>query len=200
MNIKKITAIVHPLFHEKQSFVENNNKIQEKIAKHQFGTMGQLVNNSQNSELVVFVKTNFIKGTSLYKQQERFVRWAQKKIGNRFISTAYDFGSPLKTRSNSFYLTQAQLFKFSFASRVKINLTGELKDSGQCINQTFKNLEEILKRKGIKKIQKNVLPSAKSFRQASAISIGLMKKRLREFSQWRRKQTPKKKSKKLLNK
>ena len=143
---------------------------------------------------MIFVPTNFMKGSMLYDKQQKFISWAQKELGETFILSKPEFGyEKHPNKANAFSEIGYLLSKHKLNQSIKINLTGELK--GQCINTTYKNLEELLKRRNIQKITKKILKSAKTNKDAFNLLNAVKQKKLKIFSLWRKKTQPRQKRK-----
>jgi len=192
MTIDTINLVIHPLFHEQEAItISQKNKYGSKVRGVTFGNIGRMVLNTGPNALFVFVPTNFIKGSTLDKEQKRFIEWGKKQLGERFIPSETEFAyQNQKQSAKSFSQMQLNLFRHDFSSLVKINVTGEIK--GQCLKTGSKRIVDLLSRKGIKKTSVKVLKDAKNSRQALLISMDIMQRKFSFFSKWRRETQPSK--------
>jgi hypothetical protein len=208
MKIDTITAFTHPFDYELQEPEKSSRKTLDReyvpIMKNAFHSAGLQVKHIKENPngLFIFTPTSGRNIREFEVQQQRFIKWAKKTLGSRFILATSYFGY-YKGGHNSNILTAARtdesitemktnLDKFEFSAQVKLKLGGQLKD--YCVTTSGNRIEEILKARSTK-VNKEFLQHTKKWNELIGMRHNLLGTKFTVFSKWRRKAFGKRKPK-----
>jgi hypothetical protein len=194
MKIDTLTVFTHPFDYEIQESKtlsrQTLNRMYTPVMKHTFHSAGEQVKQTTKtkSAIFIFVPTINRNVKNFENQQQRFINWAQKTLGNRFVLVSPHFG--YSNGINSVTQTQEILKQFEFTKNVKLKLGGQFKN--HCVKRSGDRLEEILAARNTK-VSKEFLPHIKTWIELAKMEHDLAKDKFTLFNRWRRKSFGKRK-------